>query len=165
MDALKPCPKGTVTKITLLNFTTFACRRVITPSTGLNIICGPNGSGKSSIVSAICIGLGFKDSVIDNKKKAHEYISNGATFCQIEIQLSDGGRRRSNFCRKFFKRARTSDVFTINGEPATRKAYLEKVRVEYKIRLENSTQYLPQSKLEEFKTCLLYTSPSPRDRG
>ena len=158
-DSLTPCPKGTVTKITLLNFTIFACRRVIIPSTGLNLICGVGGSGKSSIVQAIYIGLGFKLSVL-GKKKVHEYISrsNGATFCEVEIQLSDGGRRRSNFCRKFFKRSRTSDVFSINGQPATRTAYQEKVREEYKIRLENFTQYLPQSTLEKFRTL------NPRDR-
>ena len=145
--------------ITVDNFTTFACKRTFHPSPGLNILCGPNGSGKSSIVSAICLGLGFSEKVIDNKKKAADYISKGSSFCEIEIQLSDGGMRRSTFSRKFFASKNSKDVFKINGERvASRSAYLAHVRDEYKIRLENSTQYLPQSKLEEFKRL------SPKDR-
>lgn len=156
---LQPCAKGTVVRITVDNFTTFACKRTFHPSPGLNILCGPNGSGKSSIVSAICLGLGFPEKVIDNKKKAADYISKGSSFCEIEIQLSDGGMRRSTFSRKFFSSKTSKDVFKINGERvASRNAYLARVRDEYKIRLENATQYLPQSKLEKFKRL------SPKDR-
>jgi len=152
MHSVEHCPKGTVTAITMTNFSTFDNKRTVRPGPGLNVICGPNGSGKSSVVSAICVGLGFPVKDISNRGGLTSFISHSASFCEIEIQLSNGGVQRSTFKRKFFRNKNTRDVFMIDDERIpTRKAYLKYVQDNYNIRLDNSTQYLPQSKLEEFR--------------
>ena len=157
------CAKGTVTLITLKNFTTYACTRIIRPSPGLNLVCGPNGSGKSSLVSAIVLGLGFKHTTIADNKKLQDYISKGCNDCEIEIELSDGGFNRSQFTRRFFLQDQ-KEVFLVKRKGGAVQKYTSRatynafIRDTYAIRLDNVTQYLPQSKQQEFQKL------SPKDR-
>ena len=54
--------EGAIIKVKLKNFMTYDdCE--FEPGPGLNLVLGPNGTGKSSIVSAICVGLGFNPKV------------------------------------------------------------------------------------------------------
>jgi chromosome segregation ATPase len=137
------CPRGTVTRITLTNFTTFLGTRTVRPNPGLNLVCGPNGSGKSTLVSAICLGLGFSDRVIDSQKKAEDYISNGAENCELQIELSNGGEGRTTFLRRIF-RGKTRDVFLIDNKKIPTKTEYVACANDYGVYLDNLTQYLPQ---------------------
>jgi ABC-type multidrug transport system ATPase subunit len=57
--------QGAIVRVKLHNFMTYDdCE--FEPGPGLNLVLGPNGTGKSSIVSAICVGLGFNPKVIDS---------------------------------------------------------------------------------------------------
>lgn len=61
-NALPTFREGAIVRIKMQNFMTYDdCE--FEPGPGLNLVLGPNGTGKSSIVSAICVGLGFNTKV------------------------------------------------------------------------------------------------------
>ncbi|GAX77440.1 hypothetical protein CEUSTIGMA_g4885.t1 [Chlamydomonas eustigma] len=83
-------PVGTIKKIRVFDFMTYAGLVAITPGPSLNLILGPNGTGKSSLVCAICVGLGGSTKLLGRADNLADYIRRGKKSCWIEITLSGG---------------------------------------------------------------------------
>lgn len=85
------------------------------------MIIGPNGTGKSSLVSAICLGLAGKTSVLSRAAQASEFIKHGTESATIEIELRGTGR--NHVVQRTIRRS-GPDLWVLDGA----KVNLKKVR-------------------------------------
>ncbi|KAF2458103.1 P-loop containing nucleoside triphosphate hydrolase protein [Lineolata rhizophorae] len=140
---------GSIIRVRVKNFVTYeAAEFNLGPS--LNMIIGPNGTGKSSLVSAICMGLGWKPDVLGRASEAHSYIKNGTREAEIEVELAAGpNQRRNPIITRNLRKAGNKSSFTIDGRPATNKD-VSSLAKSFNIHLDNLCQFLPQDRVVEF---------------
>ncbi|GAX85393.1 hypothetical protein CEUSTIGMA_g12809.t1 [Chlamydomonas eustigma] len=167
-------PVGTIKKIRVFDFMTYAGLVAITPGPSLNLILGPNGTGKSSLVCAICVGLGGSTKLLGRADNLADYIRRGKKSCWIEITLSGGcggnavsgstgSRGRSTSGDQVIRReiksqggrdghALTYDSsWMLNGRSCIAKDVKDLV-LTMNIQFDNLCQFLPQDKVTEFAT-------------
>ena len=116
---------------------------------GLNVLVGPNGSGKTNICQAITIF-----SAIAKSELTETFTSLGgirSTFdraCDSDEHLIKLEAKGSSFTK-----SRGKEIFDLT--------FAYSINLIYKDDLEIKSETLEIKR----KSCLLYTSPSPRDRG
>ncbi|KAF2753511.1 P-loop containing nucleoside triphosphate hydrolase protein [Pseudovirgaria hyperparasitica] len=137
---------GSIVRLKLRNFMAYTAAEIrFGPS--LNFIIAPNGSGKSSIVSAICICLGSKPSILGRADQLSDHIHYGKDSAEIEIELAGGHEKsRNHLVRCLIKPSKVT--FSINGSPATNAA-VSKLCQSLSIQIDNLCQFLPQDPLLE----------------
>ncbi|ELU06879.1 hypothetical protein CAPTEDRAFT_199565, partial [Capitella teleta] len=118
----------------------------VCPGNHLNVIIGPNGTGKSSLVSAICLGLAGKTSVLSRAAQASEFIKHGTESATIEIELRGTGR--NHVVQRTIRRS-GPDLWVLDGAKVNLKKVEEFTR-SLKIQVSNLCQFLPQDKVADF---------------
>jgi chromosome segregation ATPase len=140
--------KGAIRKISMKNFMTYDdCS--FEPGPGLNLVLGPNGTGKSSIVSAICLGLCGKPTLLGRASKADSYIKHGKQDAFVEIELHGKTDDERMIIRRDWKKGTTATVWKLNGKTVGQHV-VEQVVEDLNIKLDNLTQFLPQDRVAEF---------------
>jgi chromosome segregation ATPase len=84
------------------------------------MIIGPNGTGKSTLVCAICLGLGWKTSVLGRAKDIGEYVKHGQREAEIEIELkaAHNSKKGNPVIGHTIKREGNKSSWALNGKKA-----------------------------------------------
>ncbi len=87
---------GSVVRLKLTNFMQFSDVEM-RPGPSLNVILGPNGAGKSSIVNAIALALGAKNSVLGRADRDSDFVRSGCEEAETEIELFNAEPNGKNY--------------------------------------------------------------------
>ncbi|KAL2314493.1 hypothetical protein POMI540_1912 [Schizosaccharomyces pombe] len=158
MDGLRPSKRrksnplysdyalGSIVRIKLVNFVTYDYCELF-PGPYLNLIIGPNGTGKSTIVSAICIGLGWPPKLLGRAKEAREFIKYGKNTATIEIEMKYRDDETVTITRQISQDKSSS--FSINRE-ACATSSITSLMDTFNVQLNNLCHFLPQDRVAEF---------------
>jgi chromosome segregation ATPase len=131
------------------NFVTYT-KATFSCGPGLNMIIGPNGTGKSTLVCAICLGLGYKPSVLGRAKDIGEFVKHGSREAEVEVELAaKEGEQTNSVIHHTIKREGNKSTWRINGRQVTHKDVMALVR-SFSIQIDNLCQFLPQDRVVEF---------------
>ncbi|CCX07769.1 Similar to Structural maintenance of chromosomes protein 5; acc. no. O13710 [Pyronema omphalodes CBS 100304] len=139
---------GAIVRVSCRNFITYN-EITMHPGPSLNMVIGPNGTGKSSIVSAICIGLGFSPKLLNRAEDLSAFVKNGEREGHIEIELQGRPGEQNPVIRRKIIKDNNSSSFYLNGKSVSHKAVLKLVR-SYDIQIDNPCQFLPQDCVDHF---------------
>jgi hypothetical protein len=106
---------GAIVRVSCRNFITYN-EITMHPGPSLNMVIGPNGTGKSSIVSAICIGLGFSPKLLNRAEDLSAFVKNGEREGHIEIELQGRPGEQNPVIRRKIIKDNNSSSFYLNGE-------------------------------------------------
>ncbi|KIW09115.1 uncharacterized protein PV09_00059 [Verruconis gallopava] len=140
---------GSLVRIAVKNFVTYT-RATFNCGPSLNMIIGPNGTGKSTLVCAICLGLGYKPSVLGRAKNIGEFVKHGSKEARIEVELAaKPGQRENTVIQHTITREGNKSAYKINGKVASHKEVMACVK-SFNIQIDNLCQFLPQDRVVEF---------------
>ncbi|EPY50198.1 Smc5-6 complex SMC subunit Smc5 [Schizosaccharomyces cryophilus OY26] len=137
---------GSIVRVKLINFVTYEYCEFY-PGPYLNMIIGPNGTGKSTVVSAICLGLGWSPKLLGRAKEAREYIKYGKNCATIELELKLKDDKTVIITRQINQDKSSS--FSINKEACSSSA-ISHLMEKFNIQLNNLCHFLPQDRVAEF---------------
>ncbi|XP_078741358.1 structural maintenance of chromosomes protein 5-like [Lampetra fluviatilis] len=142
-----PYVNGSVKRIRLVNFVTYT-EVEFYPGPSLNLVIGPNATGKSTIVSALCLGLAGKPSLLGRGDKMGQFVKRGEAKATVELELARavGG---DVVVRREICAASNSSTWFLSGRSASQKQ-VEEVVSSFNIQVSNLCQFLPQEKVGEF---------------
>ena len=117
---------------------------------GITGIIGPNGSGKSTILEAIAWALYGMPAARGTRESIRSYRASPRATVRVDLDFELGGHRYR------VSRGLTNAELYLDGAPSPIATSISGVTELLRRRLGMSHE-------EFFNTCLLYTSPSPRD--
>ena len=183
-------PIGHLSRIELENFKSYKGKQIIGPFKKFTSIIGPNGSGKSNLMDAISFVLGVQSAqlrgstlrdlvyaydVQDSKEKRNAsvslvYVLNTNDEEEEEEEEDESEERHEDKENsKKTKRQKRGEEEGEKNEVRFSRTISNSGASDYKIDNKTVTFEEYAEKLKQFgilvKACLLYTSPSPRDRG
>lgn len=141
--------RGNLTMVRMKNFLTFD-DVILSPGPRMNLIVGPNGSGKSSVVSAVCIALGGKPTILGRNPDLGAYVKFGCSQATLEVWLYEPDSERGYVSVKRTFNTDAKGKYFLDDQPARHRDIHEKVIQKYDIQLDNLTQFMPQEKVAEF---------------
>uniref|UniRef100_A0A060T412 Structural maintenance of chromosomes protein 5 n=1 Tax=Blastobotrys adeninivorans TaxID=409370 RepID=A0A060T412_BLAAD len=139
---------GAIIRVAVTNFSTYSHAQFYLGNS-LNMIIGPNGSGKSSLVAAICIGLGYKPSILGRADSETDYIKMGTDEAIVEIELQGMPNKSNMVIRRIISRDRAKSKVLINGVQRPLD-WTKKAVINYNIQVDNLCQFLPQDRVAKF---------------
>ncbi|EPX73311.1 Smc5-6 complex SMC subunit Smc5 [Schizosaccharomyces octosporus yFS286] len=137
---------GSIVRVKLVNFVTYEYCEFY-PGPYLNMVIGPNGTGKSTVVSAICLGLGWPPKLLGRAKEAREYIKYGKNSATIELELKLKNNNTVTITRVINQDKSSS--FSLNKEACSASA-ISHLMEKFNIQLNNLCHFLPQDRVAEF---------------
>lgn len=137
--------QGAIVRVSLTDFVTYE-RADFYPGPSLNMVIGPNGTGKSSLVSALCLGLGYNPSTLGRADDFKSYVRTGKKQATIEIELKGDP---NHIVKVLIMKADNKRKWWINNKDATLRNVQDLMK-KLSIQIDNLCQFLPQDRVNEF---------------